>query len=168
MKRALAAILTCALLAPAALGAPPRSRLDGVNGVPFGATFEAAQAKLGSGAKADTDPSDPKIRILLVSGAALFGEKASFNYTFGAQGKFSEAYAVAEVPTGNFAVCVARWTGMLGQMIASYGSPDVDQKSTLPNQTPSETVMFKFSDGSHIDADILGCLIEVSFYAPGR
>ncbi|HVY90407.1 MAG TPA: hypothetical protein VG942_16190 [Hyphomonadaceae bacterium] len=168
MRRALAVILAGALLAPAALGAPPRSKLDGVNGVSFGATFDAARAKLGAAAKADTDPSDPKIRILLVSGLGLFGEKASFNYTFDAQGKFSEAYAVADVPTGNFAVCSAHWTSMFGQMTASYGAPDTYQKATLPNQTPSETAVFKFGDGSHIDADQLGCLIEVSFYAPGR
>jgi hypothetical protein len=168
MKQALAMVLAGVLLSPSAAAAPPRTKLDGVEGIPFGATFEAAQAQLGSKAKADTDPSDPKIRILLVSGASLFGETAAFNYTFGDSGKFSEAYAVANVPTGDFAVCSVHWTSLLGQMVARYGTPDTEEKKTLPNQTPSNGALFKFGDGSHIDADQLGCLIEVSFYAPGR
>ena len=57
---------------------------------------------------------------------------------------------------------------MLSQMTASYGAPDASKKATLPNQTPSMSAEFKFSDGAHIDADQLGCLIEVTFYAPGR
>lgn len=167
MKQALAMVLAGVLLSPLAVAAPPRTKLDGVKGIPFGATLEAAQAQLGSAAKADTDPSDPKIRILLASGS-LFGETVSLNYTFGDNGKFSEAYALASVPTGDFAVCSAHWTSMLGQMIALYGTPDTEEKKTLPNQTPSNEAVFKFGDGSHINADQLGCLIEVTFYAPGR
>ena len=119
-------------------------------------------------AKADTDPSDPKIRILLVSSASLFGETVSLNYTFGDSGKLSEVYAIANVPTGNFAVCSSHWTNLLGQMVVRYGTPDTAKNDMLPNQTPSNVAEFKFGDGSHIDADQLGCLIEVSFYAPGR
>src|SRR5689334_24221115 len=99
MRRFLALVLAGALVTPLAFAAP-RDKLDGVNGVPFGATFEAAQKQLGSGAQADTDPSDPKIKILLLSSADLFGEKAGLNYSFGDKGKLSEVYAIATVPTG--------------------------------------------------------------------
>jgi len=167
MGRFLALILAGVIMAPAALAAP-RDKLDGVNGVPFGATFEAAQKQLGPRAQADTDPSDAKIRILLVLRADLFGEKVNFNYTFGDKGKLSEVYGIASVPTGDFAVCSAHWTSMFGQMTAQYGTPDTSKKATLPNQTPSESAEFRFADGSRIEADLLGCLIQVTFYAPGR
>ena len=167
MGRFLALVLAGTLVTSLAFAAP-RDKLDGVNGVPFGATFEAAQKQLGSGAQADTDPSDAKIRILLVMRADLFGEKVNFNYTFGDQGKLSEIYGIASVPTGDFAVCSAHWTSMFSQMTARYGAPDTRKTATLPNQTPSESVEFKFADGSRIEADQLGCLIQVTFFAPGR
>ena len=165
--KALMTVLAMALLAPIAQAAPARDKLAGVNDVPFGASFEAAKTKLGASAKADTDPSDPTIKILLVSGMTLFGERVSLNYTFGAKGAFSEAYAIASLPTGDFSVCRAHWTSMLGQLAARYGVPDT-QGGQLDARTPSQNVEFKFQDGARITADLLGCLIEVSYLAPGR
>jgi hypothetical protein len=148
--------------AEAAHAAPARDKLIGFNGIAFGTTFEAVKELLGAGAKADTDARKNNI---LLDNADFFGEKFSVNHTFAHQNRLSQSYAVAKQSTLDRAVCLSRWTNLLGKLRREFGAPDSDFNKLSAN-IQMQTVEFKFADGSVIEAMIMGCLIQLSFLSP--
>lgn len=166
--RRLAAVIVTALLAASAVKADPakRDRLEGFNGVAFGTTFAAAKAQLGSGAKADVDSSDTKVKILLAR-TNLFGENFAVNYTFADKGRFSEAYAVGNLPTGDQSICQTRWIAVREQIEKAWGKPD-SKDNELSRAIPSQTIAFNFGDGSLIEASLMGCLLTLIVLSPAE
>lgn len=160
-----ALVFAAAFAAGAAHAAPTRDTLAGFNGIAFGTTFAAAKKQLGAGAKADTDPSDPKIKILIAN-VDLYGETFAVNYTFARPaGRFSESYAVAKLPTGDQGVCQTRWTNVLAGLADEYGKPD-GNLNRLSASIPSQTITYAFADGAVVEAGILGCLLTLNFPSP--
>jgi len=146
----------------AAHAAPARDKLIGFNGIAFGTTFEAAKELLGAGAKLDTDARKNNI---LLDNADFFGEKFSVNHTFAHRNRLSQSYAVAKQSVLDPAVCLARWTNLLGKLRREFGAPDSDSNK-LSDRIQMQTVQFKFADGGVIEAMLWGCLIQLSFLSP--
>jgi hypothetical protein len=168
MTRLIAAAMAAALALAPALGAPvSRDKLADFNGTAFGASFETVQTALGAAAIADTDPEHANIKILIAPSLKLWGEEFGVNYTFGDKGTLSQAYALADVPTGNYEVCRAHWANIHSALVSAYGAPDVDA-SNFTNEVQSANSEFKFKNGAHIKAFMLGCLIQVAYLAPGH
>lgn len=141
--------------------ATAKDDLQGFNGVTFGTKFDAAKKQLGSRATADRDPTDAKLKILLAT-AELYSEQFKVNYSFDRAEKFVAAYAIADVPTGDYAICKSHWDHVRDGMVEAFGAPtnDVDRLSAT---VQSETVTFKFDNGNSVEASILGCLISIDF-----
>jgi hypothetical protein len=165
MKTFVLVVALAVLAAPLAHADPSkRDTLAGFNGFVFGATFVSVKGSLGSAAKPDTDPGDPTIKILLAE-TALYGETFSVNYTFAGKGRFSAAYAVAHLPTGDHGVCQTRWVGVLARVEEQWGKPD-GNLNTLGAAIPSQTVTYIFDDGAAIEAGIMGCLLTLNYLSP--
>lgn len=152
------------LAAPGAHAVPARDTLAGFNGIAFGAQFAAVKKQLGAGAKADTDPGDAKIKILLAK-AELHGETFAVNYTFANKGRLSAVYAVALLPTGDQGVCQTRWVGVLAGVEEEWGKPDANF-NRLSAEIPMQTITYAFDDGAAIEAGILGCLVTLNYLSP--
>lgn len=142
----------------------PRQHLPGFNGVAFGTPFDDAQKKLGKNFKADTDPGNSSIRILL-GNAKAFGENFSINYSFERAGKLTNVYAVAKTDAGDVSSCKADWAKVLSGLKKNYGQPDTEENHT-DLSTPTAFVTFKFADGGRVEASLLGCLLMVNLMAP--
>ena len=165
MRRLVLIVAVCLSAAFGAQADPAqRDALAGFDGVDFGAAFETVKKRLGANAKADTDPVDASIKILLAK-ASYFGETFSVNYTFAAAGNFSAAYGVAHLPTGDFGVCQTRWVKVLGRVEEEWGKPD-GNLNTLGAAVPSQMITYVFGDGAMIEAGIMGCLLTLSYLSP--
>jgi len=140
-----------------------RKRLPGFNGILFGTPFETAKRKLGPDAKADKDPADPKVNILL-GRADIYGQVFAVNYTFGKNDRLSTVFAVAKIPPGDFTVCKFHWTKILSSLKNEYGVPD-SAKSQLDATIQFADVSFAFGDGATIDASLMGCLLMITYTA---
>ncbi len=162
---ALAAVVAAFSVCSADADPATRDALPGFNGVAFGATFAAAKKHLGTAAKADKDPSDPKVQTLLTT-AKLYGESFSVNYTFANKDRFSAAYAVARLPTGDQGACQTRWVGVLAGVEAEWGKPDANLNN-LGADVPMQQVTYAFADGSELQAQLLGCLLTLDYLSPG-
>ena len=165
--RLLLSVLAISCVSAAAFasdGIPARDRLSGLDGVKFGMDFAAVKLELGAGARVDVDPSDPAVRVLLAS-RTLFGEKFSFNYTFGDRGKLSAIYASASLPTGDQGACQVRWVAVMGGVQEQWGKPDANDNQ-LSAKVPMQTITYQFDDGSQLEAGLLGCLLTVNYLSP--
>ena len=160
MKKGSALFALAICVADVALASPPRSKLPGVGGVLFGTTLAAAQKKLGAGAKLDTDPTNPKIKILLSRSKNFYGDSFAVNYTFGKAGRFTEAYLIANIKPGDYAPCRQHWNGVISKLEEAYGRPDTEEKD-LDGAIQSHSTEFKFADGASLEASLLGCLLMI-------
>lgn len=167
-ERAAPALLACLLCAAVAFAAAPRAKLKSFAGLTFGATYEAAQKKLGDEAKTDTDVAASRkaqVKILLKT-VDLYGESFSVNFRFAKEDRLSEAYAIAKIPKGDDTACRDRWTRVREKIEAAHGKPDIDDiKLNAPVQSHAQT--YKFADGAVLEASLLGCLIQITAIAPG-
>jgi len=144
-----------------AAAAAAKEDLQGFNGVSFGTKFGTAKKQLGSGATADRDPDNAKIKILLAS-AELYGEKFNVNYSFDHADRFAAAYAIADVPSGDYAVCKSHWGKVRDGLVSNYGVP-TDNTVRMGAPVQFESITYKFDSGNRVEASILGCLIMVNF-----
>ncbi len=166
--RALAASAQVLYLMSAAVAAlaAPTVPLTGFNGVEFGTPFKAAKQRLGAKAKAEKSPSAPIVNTLLQLAFPLYGESFGVNYTFGTDDRLKAVYAIADVPTGDYAVCQSHWNQVTTGLKGEYGAPDTETSSYETTIQSAETA-YSFANGAKLDATLLGCLIMVTYFAPG-
>ncbi len=145
-----------------------RDRLTGFNGIAFGTKFTVAKDLLGSSFKADHDPTNHAIPILL-GPAQLYGEPVEVNYYFGKADRLTRVYAsggmkrTAADGSDNTQTCESMWNTMLSGLVNQYGAPD-SHDSDLANSTiPTADATFKFADGHEIDASLMGCMLIYSY-----
>jgi hypothetical protein len=163
MFRILAAALLILVSAQVEAAESSRKRLPGFNGILFGTPFETARQKLGPDAKADKDPADPKVNILLGQ-ADIYGQAFTVNYTFGKKDRLSTVFAVAKMPPGDYTVCKSYWTKSLSGLKNEYGVPD-SAKNQIDATIQFADVSFAFGDGATIDASLMGCLLMITYTA---
>ena len=161
MVRANKFLAICVAAVSVTAAAAAKEDVRGFNGVTFGTKFGTAKKQLGSSARADRDPEDATLKTLLAH-AELYGEKFNVNYSFDHAETFVAAYAIADVPTGDYAVCKSHWDKVRDGLVATFGIPtnDTDRMSAT---IQSESIAFKFDNGNRLEASILGCLISVDF-----
>ena len=162
-----AAVLNLVLASSVSIAAP-KAQPTGFNGIAFGTSFAAAKKKLGAKAKADKSPSAPIVNTLIQSEppVALYGESFVVNYTFGTDDRLKVVYAFAKTPIGNFAVCRSHWSRITTGLKAQYGLPK-DETSDIQTTTQFASSTYAFPNGNKIEALLMGCLIMLTYSAPG-
>ena len=161
------AIAAIAVLAGTAR-AQPRDRLTGFNGIAFGTKFTVAKDVLGPSFKADHDPTNHAIPILL-GPAQLYGEPVEVNYYFGKAHRLTRVYAswgmkrTAADGSDNTQTCESTWNTLLSGLVKQYGAPDSHDSDLGDSTIPSADATFKFADGHDINAMLMGCALIFSY-----
>jgi hypothetical protein len=162
LSRSLVALwlVTVACVAPAAADAQTAGQhLPAIAGVPFGASYASAQARLGPGFKPGTAPREPNIKTL-IGRADIDGQTFTANFTFTSTGILNSVFAVTNTAGGDDDACNAHWQAVRASLVTRFGQP-VTQSNDPANDLAE--AKFAFADGSTVDASELGCLIGVMY-----